>query len=130
MLRASQVCQGAPKLDAPQLILKAVCLHFGRTGRLASPRIDHTDSPSSICAMSIEGLMPSTRAISMNSSTSIRRSPASSFQTNESDLFNLSANCRWFRRAAFRAATITEISTRCFALRRCVKVPPNWLHHS
>lgn len=81
----------------------------------------------SICAMSFDAFVPRARAISINSSTCSPRSPASNFQTNESDLFSLAASWRCVRPAAWRAATTAAISALCFALRRCFKVvPPNW----
>ncbi len=85
----------------------------------------------SISAMSVDGLTPRVRAISMNSRTLICRSPASSFQTNEFDLFSFAASCRCVRPAALRAALIAEMSARCFALRSCFNlVPRNWMHPS
>jgi tRNA(Met) C34 N-acetyltransferase TmcA len=55
-------------------------------------------------------------AISMNSSTSTRRSPASIFQTNESLRLSFAANSRCVRSAASRASTIAAMTARCLKL--------------
>jgi hypothetical protein len=73
------------------------------------------------------GSAPTARAISMNSSTSTRRSPASIFQTKELDRFNLAVSCRCVMPAACRASTIAATSARCLPLRSCFKDPlPKW----
>lgn len=85
----------------------------------------------SISVMRADALTPRTREISMNSRTLSCRSPASSFHTNEFDRFSFAANCRCVRPAACRASTMTAMSARCLALRRCFNVLfPQEMRHS
>lgn len=64
-------------------------------------------------ANSLAGSASRALAISMNSTTSRRRSPASSRPTNEWGLFSRDARSRWVRPAAFLALVRTAISFRC-----------------
>src|SRR6185437_4925903 len=85
----------------------------------------------SISVMRVDALTPRTREISMNSRTLSCRSPASSFHTNGFDRFSFAANSRCVRPAACRASTMTAMSARCLALRRCFNVLfPQEMHHS
>lgn len=73
------------------------------------------------------GSSPRQRAISMNSRTSTRLSPASIFHTSEFERFRRVASCRCVNPADFRASTIAAIRARCRALRKCFKpLPPKW----
>lgn len=73
------------------------------------------------------GSSPRQRAISMNSRTCTRLSPASIFHTNEFERFSRAASWRCVNPAAFRASTMAAIRARWRALRRCFKpLPPKW----